>query len=114
MAIDIASDIAAVLGTTADFTRTAATWTKSDGTTSDSVTGILIERDAESLDDSSLDSLSAIFMVANTEFTNVTIRSPRDTVTVSGQAAWTVLVVRQRANHVFVRMIKDTQRGRSA
>ena len=113
MAIDVAADIASILGSDADFTRTTATWTKSDGTTTDSVTGLLWERTLEGLDDGSLDSLTAFFMVATTEFTNVTRRNPGDTLTVSGQAEWTVMSVKERLNHVFVDLTKDVQRGRS-
>jgi len=110
--IDIASDVASILGSDADFARTSAVWTKSDGSTTDTVSGILYEADGESLDDSVLDQLSALFIVATTQFTNVTVRSPGDTLTIAGQATWTVRVVRERLFHVFVRMVKDVQKGR--
>ena len=114
MAIDVAADIASILGTDADFTRTTGTWTKSDGTTLDSVTGILWERAGEALDEGTTTQLTALFVVAKTEFTNVTIWNAGDTLTVAGEAAWTVASVKVRHSHIFVDLIKDVQRGRSA
>lgn len=114
MAIDIAADIADILGSDADFTRTEVTWTKSDGTTSDSVTGILWELDAEALDEGTLDRLAGLFVVAVTEFTNVTVRSPFDTIAVAGKAPYRIVTVKERQAHVFVQLAKDVQRGRSA
>lgn len=115
MAIDVDADVASILGSNADFTRTSGTYAPAGGGASDSITGILFERQLERMAaDRGVNYCQAIFVVDADEFSNVTVRSAGDTLTISGQIQWVVERVRERVQHVTLDLRKTASPGRSA
>lgn len=113
MAIDIDADVAAILGSETDLPRTSGTYSAAGGGSSDSVTGVLVERSAERLsDDRSPEEQECLFIIDADEFTNVTVRSIGDTFTPTGELAWTVFRVRARVQHVTLDMRRTVSVGR--
>lgn len=115
MALDIDGDVAAILGSGTDLPRVAVTYTAAKTATTDSVTGVLIERNREFLDDArGVASNTAIFLVDKDEFSSVTVWGEGDTVapTVSSEVVWKVMRCRERQEHLTLDLEKTTSAGR--
>lgn len=116
MAIDIDADIALILGSGTDLPRTTGmTYAIAGGASSDTVPGVLVERNADFLgDDRGVQEVTALLLVDKDEFTNVTTWTVGDTVTVtSDNTVWTVVRVRARQEHLTLDLMKTVMPGRT-
>jgi hypothetical protein len=111
VAIDTSAIVANILGaTTTPFldARVTGTWDQ-DGT-SESVSGILVERNID-LEEFALDDEAALFVVDAAEFITVTTPAKGDTYTIAGQAPWRVRSLRKRVSHFAFQLGRRIQRA---
>lgn len=116
MAIDLDADIAAILGSGTDLPRTTGmTYTNYGTANSDTIAGVLVERNADYLDDDrGVQMVTALLLVDKDEFSNVSVWGTGDTVNAtSDNTTWTVTRVRARQEHLTLDLAKTVMPGRS-
>ena len=105
MAIDFAGDILLILGDTGDFTKTTLTYTQ--GSLSQSVEGLLaFEQSDKGEERRDLDRETAIFLIADTEWSTVPAAAPGDTL-----GTWDVDAVRVRRSFTTLEISRRKARA---